>query len=362
MTVAASGAGPTMGGSPLPTVKLAYRDLLRDRLSQITALLGIVLAIVLAVPFRRIAAQGVVPVGTNGFVDPSLLPGHEKHAILSAPDVVGMEELAVGFVPRCKPGGGRAVAVFAGSDARNDKSPPRDIIAGSITRLSSPDAVAVHATYFKELGILQRGDRAEVNNMQPTAQVVTNGICTLPHALATIGLARGLLDATPEACDARRAAGAVAGHGSHRLRKIRHAQALGLAVRERSWRSADRRRGSGRDGWPRHCRINALLKHRGAHRAASAWRLPRFQSPADPNAGRTEHGHGVRDGHAAQPAGGLLLARRQALGRQALDCHDDQYRAFVARVDGRCVRVRPDQHDQDVAHDDVRRPGGRVSR
>jgi len=211
-------------------VKLAYRDLLRDRLSQITALLGIVLAIVLAVPFRRIAAPGVVPVGTNGFVDPSLLPGHEKHAILSAPDVVGMEELAVGFVPRCKPGGGRAVAVFAGSDARNDKSPPRDIIAGSITKLSSPDAEAVHSTYFKELGILQRGDRAEVNNMQPTAQVVTNGICTLPHALATIGLARGLIDATPEACDARRAAGAVAGHGSHRLRKIRQAQPLRLVV------------------------------------------------------------------------------------------------------------------------------------
>jgi len=264
-------------------VKLAYRDLLRDRLSQITALLGIVLAIVLAVPFRRIAAPGVVPVGTNGFVDPSLLPGHEKHAILSAPDVVGMEELAVGFVPRCKPGGGRAVAVFAGSDARNDKSPPRDIIAGSITKLSSPDAVAVHATYFKELGILQRGDRAEVNNMQPTAQVVTNGICTLPHALATTGLARGLIDATPEPCDARRAAGAVAGHGSHRLRKIRQAQPLG-AVRERSRCTADRRRGSGRDGWPRHCRTTALLEHWGAHRAACAWRLPGFHSPADPNA------------------------------------------------------------------------------
>jgi len=70
MTVVASGAGPTMGGSPLPMVKLAYRDLLRDHLSQITALLGIVLAIVLAVPFRRIATPGVVPIGTNGFVDP----------------------------------------------------------------------------------------------------------------------------------------------------------------------------------------------------------------------------------------------------------------------------------------------------
>jgi len=245
MTIAASGAGPTVGGWPLSVVKLAYRALLRDRLSLIGTLLGIVYAIVPAVPFGRIAGPELVPVGTNSFDDPSLLPGHEKHAILSPPDVAGMEELAVGFVASRKLGGGAAVALFVGSDARNNRSLPWNIIAGSITELSSTDGMAVQSTYFKELGILQRGDRAEVNNMQPTAQVVTNGICTLPHALATIGLARGLLDATPEACDARRAAGAVAGHGSHRLRKIRHAQALGLAVRERSWRSADRRRKRG---------------------------------------------------------------------------------------------------------------------
>jgi hypothetical protein len=162
MTVAASGAGPTIGGWPLPMVKLADRELLRDRLSRIATLLGIVLAIVLVVPFRRIAAPGVVPVGANSFDNPLHLPGHKKHAILSPPDVAGMEERAVGFVPRRKLGGGTVGALFAGSDARNNRSLSRDIIAGSITELSSADAVAVHSTYLTELGILQRG----VNDMQ----------------------------------------------------------------------------------------------------------------------------------------------------------------------------------------------------
>jgi len=174
MTIAASGAGPTVGGWPLSVVKLAYRALLRDRLSLIGTLLGIVYAIVPAVPFGRIAGPELVPVGTNSFDDPSLLPGHEKHAILSPPDVAGMEELAVGFVASRKLGGGAAVALFVGSDARNNRSLPWNIIAGSITELSSTDGMAVQSTYFKELGILQRGDCAKVNNMQLTAQVVTS--------------------------------------------------------------------------------------------------------------------------------------------------------------------------------------------
>jgi hypothetical protein len=112
-------------------VKLAYRDPLRDRLSLIAALLGIVSAIVLAVPFRRNAAPGGMPVGTNSFVDPSLLPGHEKHAILSAPDVVGMEELAVGFVPRRKLAAQRWRCLRARMRATTNRYPGTSLWAAS---------------------------------------------------------------------------------------------------------------------------------------------------------------------------------------------------------------------------------------
>jgi putative ABC transport system permease protein len=100
MTVAARGAGPTMGGKPLPIVtKLAYRNLFHDRLSLIVTLVGIVLPVVLVAARlgiylgseNRIAVMldhteadlWAVPFGTKSFDDPSLLPGHEKHVILS---------------------------------------------------------------------------------------------------------------------------------------------------------------------------------------------------------------------------------------------------------------------------------------
>jgi putative ABC transport system permease protein len=207
-----------MGGKPLPMVtKLAYRNLFHDRLSLIVTLVGIVFSVVLvAVQFgiylgseTRIAAMldhteadlWVVPFGTKSFDDPALLPGHEKHAILSVPGVGSVEELAVGFVAWRKLSGGSTAALLVGSDTRSNKSLPWDITEGSVAELATPNAVGVDSTYFHELGIQKRGDRAEINNMQVTAQVVTKGIrsfTTLPYVFTTIALARQLLEATPD--------------------------------------------------------------------------------------------------------------------------------------------------------------------
>src|SRR5215467_14927135 len=133
MTAAARGASPTMGGKPLPMVtKLAYRNLFHDRLSLTVTLVGIVFSVVLvAVQFgiylgseNRIAAMldhaegdlWVIPLGTKSFDDPTLLPGREKHMILSTPGVSSVEELVVGFVSWRKASGGSTVALLVGSD------------------------------------------------------------------------------------------------------------------------------------------------------------------------------------------------------------------------------------------------------
>src|SRR5262245_66216313 len=98
-------------GKAMPMIpKLAYRNLFHDRLSLIVTLVGIVFSVVLvAVQFgiylgseNRIAAMldhteadlWVVPFGTKSFDAPSLLPCHEKHAILSTPGIARVEELA----------------------------------------------------------------------------------------------------------------------------------------------------------------------------------------------------------------------------------------------------------------------------
>ena len=168
MTVAASGA--TMGGRSSLMLKLRDRDLFQNPSSLIVTLVGTVFLVVLvAVQFGlRLGSQirivgmlnhtqadpWVVPLGTKSFDQPSLLPGHAKHAIFSARGVTGMEELAVGFGAGREPSGGATVALLVGSEARSDRLLPGDIIAGSLTELTSPNAVAVNSTHFEELGIL----------------------------------------------------------------------------------------------------------------------------------------------------------------------------------------------------------------
>jgi hypothetical protein len=129
MTAAASGASPTIGERPVPTVKFAYRDLFRRGAQTRTA----------AMPDHTQGRPRKVPFGAKSFDDPSLLPGHAKHAILSLQGVTGVEELAVGFVAWRKLSGGGA-APLLGSDARNKRSLPENGIAASITERALPHA------------------------------------------------------------------------------------------------------------------------------------------------------------------------------------------------------------------------------
>jgi putative ABC transport system permease protein len=175
VTVAASGA--TMGARSSPSVKLLHA-LFHDRSSLIVARVGIAFLVVLvAAQFGlRLAWQNrivgmlgtqadpwVVPPGTKSFDEPSLLPGHAKRAIFSR-GVAGMEELAMGFAAGRELSGGAKAPLLVASGAHSNRSLPWDvrslpwdIIAGSLTELTSPNAVAVDSTYFEELGILAVG-------------------------------------------------------------------------------------------------------------------------------------------------------------------------------------------------------------
>jgi putative ABC transport system permease protein len=197
--------------------KLAYRNLLHDRVSLAVTLVGIVFSVVLvAVQFgiylgseHRIAAVldrakadlWVVPLGTKSFDDPSFLSGRARHAVLSTPGVGSVQLLAVGFVNWRKPKGGSTAALLIGSEIAHDPSLPWDITQGSASALGAPSAVAVDSTYFGELGIGKLGDRAEVNNLEVTVGAVTRGIrsfTTLPYIFTTLASARTLLGGTPD--------------------------------------------------------------------------------------------------------------------------------------------------------------------
>jgi putative ABC transport system permease protein len=203
MIVAVSGASPTMRGTRLPMIKLAHRNLLRARCSLIITLVGIVFSAV------RLAVQDgiclgsksrITTFGPKSFDGPALLPGREKHAILSTPGVAGMKELTMCFLACRKLSGIARAALLGGSDTRDARSLPRDINEGGIPAPSSPNDVAFDLLHFEELGTLKGDERAEIKNMLVTAQAAAQDIQflrVLPYASTTLG-PRQLLDATPK--------------------------------------------------------------------------------------------------------------------------------------------------------------------
>jgi len=112
--------------------KLAFRNLIHDRLSLAVTLTGIVFSVVLvAVQFglylgaeatiARVLDQTrgdvwVVPLGTKSFDDPSLLAGRERFGALSVPGVASVEDLMVGFSSWRKPKGGATTILLVGSN------------------------------------------------------------------------------------------------------------------------------------------------------------------------------------------------------------------------------------------------------
>jgi putative ABC transport system permease protein len=216
--VAAAHAPAPALGRPMPMVtKLAYRNLFHDRMSLVVTLVGIIFSVVLiAVQFGlyigsevRITAMldhmkgdlWVVPYASKSFDDPNFLQGNEKFKVLSTPGVASVEELAVNFVGWRRPTGGITAALMVGSDTTTNKALPYDIVEGSMETLSAPDGIAVDRTYFKELGINQIGDQAEVNGNLVTVRTVTDNIrsfTTLPYIFTTITLARQLLGIGPQ--------------------------------------------------------------------------------------------------------------------------------------------------------------------
>ena len=198
--------------------KLAFRNLVHDRLSLLVTLTGIVFSVVLVavqcglyigseytiaamLDKTRNADLWIVPVGTKSFDDPSFLVGREKYGVLSIPGVESVDELVVGFAAWRKPKGGSTAVLLVGSDHSGNGLKPWDVVDGSVEELAAPSAVAVDETYFTDLGITSLGDRAEINNTTVTVGAVTKGIrsfTTLPYVFTSLQRARAYLDAAPE--------------------------------------------------------------------------------------------------------------------------------------------------------------------
>jgi putative ABC transport system permease protein len=159
----------------------------------------------------------VVPEGLKSFDLPplDLLSGREKHAALSTTGVQSADHIFITFIgwrrfskhgiaSACATETGRCGSVSAllvSAETPANKSLPWDVVNGTVADLATPNAVAIDKVYFKELGVAGIGDHAEINSMQATVKVVTEGIrsfTTMPYVFVGSDAARKLVGADPE--------------------------------------------------------------------------------------------------------------------------------------------------------------------
>lgn len=212
---AAAGGGGGMKRAVRMAPKLAFRNLFHDRLSLIVTLTGIVFSVVLVAvqcglylgseqTIARVIDQTdadiwIVPLGTQSFDDPSIMPGQEKYAALSVPGVASVENLLVGFSKWRKPEGGSTTILLVGSDWNTGGLAPWNLVDGTLDDLSAPFTVAVDKSYFNDLGIKKLDDTAEINETKVRVAAVSTEIrsfTTLPYVFTKRETALALLDAS----------------------------------------------------------------------------------------------------------------------------------------------------------------------
>jgi putative ABC transport system permease protein len=189
--------------------KLAFRNLIHDRLRLIATVIGIVFSIVLVtvqmglyVSFERMvtvmidhadADLWIVPRGTKCFEDPSMLDDRERFRALAVDGVATAVPLVIGFAQWRTPSGGNTPIFMIGSDPRGDGLAPWNVIKGKAQSLAIPGAVAIDRFYFDRLETTRVGDYAEIGDQKVQVLAITNGIrsfTTTPYVFSSIDRAR----------------------------------------------------------------------------------------------------------------------------------------------------------------------------
>jgi putative ABC transport system permease protein len=196
--------------------KLAARNLFHDRVRFAATITGIVFSMVLVtvqmglfVSFRTIvttmidhapADLWIMPLGTKCFEDPALLDERERFRALSVAGVADAVPVLVSFAQWRIPSGGTTPVLLIGSSRGDSGLHPWNIVAGNLSDLSIPDAVAVDRSYFERLGTTGLGDTVEIRDLRGKIRVVTQGIrsfTTTPYVFTPLDRARAYAGISP---------------------------------------------------------------------------------------------------------------------------------------------------------------------
>lgn len=187
---------------------LASRNLFQDRLRFAATTVGIVFSVVLVMVqmglylgFGRMVTTmikhadtdlWVMREGTKCFEDPSLL-GNKQKEILAVAGVASATPLVIGFSDWRLPSGEMTPVFLVGSDLKRDDLRPWNVVAGSVSALDQPGAVAVDTTYDKRLGLDGLGSKANIRGQKVHVAALTEGIrsfTTTPFVFTDLAAAR----------------------------------------------------------------------------------------------------------------------------------------------------------------------------
>ncbi len=199
-------------------VKLAFRNLLHDRLRFVATVIGIMFSMVLVtvqmglyLGFRRTvttmidhaaADLWIVPRGTKCFEDPSLLAARLQYRARAIDGVADARPVVIGFADWHVPGGGTTPVIVIGSDVRLAGLRPWNLVAGALAALTTPNAIAVDRSYLAQLGVAGLGAAAEIRRQRVRVAAVTAGIrsfATTPYVFMDIDQARAHMGIPAEA-------------------------------------------------------------------------------------------------------------------------------------------------------------------
>ncbi|HRD74341.1 MAG TPA: ABC transporter permease [Hyphomicrobiaceae bacterium] len=193
-------------------LKLAFRNLVHDRIRLTVTLVGILFSIVLVavqlglyLGARKMivgmienakADIWITSFGAKSFEEAGQLTGRERYGALSTPGVDAVTPIVVSFAEWRKPAGGSTLIVLVGTDPADGGLAPWNVVDGVGSDLTTPDAVIADRTYIRDLGVSRLGDTAQIESGKVKLAALTSGIRSFtmaPYIFTTLNRSRSLL-------------------------------------------------------------------------------------------------------------------------------------------------------------------------
>lgn len=189
--------------------RLAWRNITRDRIRLIIAVIGVAFAVLLMtvqlgllIGFATISSSlvdkaqadiWIVPRGAKDVDQAGYLIERQKYRALGVSGVDAVQSLIVRFTDWKRPDGGTESVIVVGIDPVRPALKPWNFIEGSVDNLRIADGVVIDELYSQKLGVSKVGETVELIGRRARIVGITSQIRTFtqsPYVFASLNNAR----------------------------------------------------------------------------------------------------------------------------------------------------------------------------